>query len=187
MVKMTTVWKVSKYGVISGPYFPIFSHNTGKYGPEITPYLDTFHAVLARFTLHTVSFWYLEINRPHSFLDAARDGDIRTVDQMLKDGMPVDVIDLDGWTALHRAAMFNQTEVAKLLLRAGADIDKQDNNGGTPLHFAALYNKAEVARLLMDEGADASLKNGRNKTPLDCAYDDQEVKRLLLELQEDAP
>ena len=29
---------MSKYGVISGP-------NTGKYGPEITPYFDTFHAV----------------------------------------------------------------------------------------------------------------------------------------------
>ena len=40
-----TVWKVSKYGVISGLYFPVFSPNTGKYGPEITPYLDTFHAV----------------------------------------------------------------------------------------------------------------------------------------------
>ena len=37
--------KVSKYGVISGPYFPVFSPNTGKYGPEITPYLDTFHVV----------------------------------------------------------------------------------------------------------------------------------------------
>ena len=24
----------------------LFSPNTGKYGPEITPYLDTFHAVL---------------------------------------------------------------------------------------------------------------------------------------------
>ena len=40
-----TAWKVSKYGVISGPYFPVFSPNTGKHGPEITPYLDTFHAV----------------------------------------------------------------------------------------------------------------------------------------------
>ena len=45
---------MSKYGVISGPYFSVFglnteisvfSPNTGKYGPEITPYLDTFHAV----------------------------------------------------------------------------------------------------------------------------------------------
>ena len=40
-----TAWKVSKYRVISGPYFPVFGLNTGKYGPEITLYLDTFHAV----------------------------------------------------------------------------------------------------------------------------------------------
>ena len=36
-----------KYGVISGPYFPEFGLNTGKYGPEITPYWDTFHAVIS--------------------------------------------------------------------------------------------------------------------------------------------
>ena len=34
-----------KYGVTSGPYFPVFSPNTGRNGPEITPYLDTFHIV----------------------------------------------------------------------------------------------------------------------------------------------
>ena len=39
-------WKASKYGFFSGPYFPVFNPNTGKYGPEITPYLDTFHAVM---------------------------------------------------------------------------------------------------------------------------------------------
>ena len=38
--------KVSKYGVISGAYFPVFSKNTEKYGPEITAYMDTFHVVL---------------------------------------------------------------------------------------------------------------------------------------------
>ena len=32
------MWKVSKYGAFSGP-------NTGKYGPETTPYLGTIHAV----------------------------------------------------------------------------------------------------------------------------------------------
>ena len=41
-----TAWKVSKYGVFSGPCFPVFSPNAGKYGPEKTPCLDTFHAVL---------------------------------------------------------------------------------------------------------------------------------------------
>ena len=38
-----TACKVSKYGVISGP-------NTGKYRREVTPYLDTFHAVKSQKT-----------------------------------------------------------------------------------------------------------------------------------------
>ena len=51
-----TAWKVSKYGVISDPHIPVFGLNTeiyisvfspktGKCGPEITPYLETFQAV----------------------------------------------------------------------------------------------------------------------------------------------
>ena len=34
---------MSKYGIFPGPYFPVFSPNTGKCGLEKT--LDTFHAV----------------------------------------------------------------------------------------------------------------------------------------------
>ena len=34
-----------KHGVFSGPYFPVFGLNIGKYGPEKFPYFDTFHAV----------------------------------------------------------------------------------------------------------------------------------------------
>ena len=45
MDAVNTALKVSKCRVISGPYFPVFGLNTGKYGPEITRYLDTFHAV----------------------------------------------------------------------------------------------------------------------------------------------
>ena len=42
---LLTAWQMSKYGVFSGPYFSVFSPNTGKYGPEKTLYLDIFHAV----------------------------------------------------------------------------------------------------------------------------------------------
>ena len=35
---LLTAWKVSKYGVFSGPYFTVF-------GLGNTPHLDTFHAV----------------------------------------------------------------------------------------------------------------------------------------------
>ena len=54
LVLIFTAWKVSKYRVFSGPYFPTFglnmeryfSPNAGKYEPEKTPYLDTFHGVI---------------------------------------------------------------------------------------------------------------------------------------------
>ena len=36
---------MSKYGDFSGSYFLVFSPNTGKYGPEKSPYFDTFYAV----------------------------------------------------------------------------------------------------------------------------------------------
>ena len=32
--KVSTAWKVSKYGVFSGPYFPVFSPNVEKYRSE---------------------------------------------------------------------------------------------------------------------------------------------------------
>ena len=46
--------KVSKYGVISGSYFPVFGPNTGKYRPEITPYLDAFHTVLQSYAMYLI-------------------------------------------------------------------------------------------------------------------------------------
>ena len=36
-----TACKLSKYGVFSGPYFPVFGLNTGKYELEKTPHLET--------------------------------------------------------------------------------------------------------------------------------------------------
>ena len=44
-IPLKALREVSKYGVFSGPYFLVFSTNTGKYGLEKTQYLDNFHAV----------------------------------------------------------------------------------------------------------------------------------------------
>ena len=40
-----TAWKACKYGVFSGPYFPVFGLKTGKHGPEKTSYLGIFYAL----------------------------------------------------------------------------------------------------------------------------------------------
>ena len=44
-----SAWNVSKYGVLSGPYFPVFRS-------ENTPYLDPFHTVKLSFCSFGKSF-----------------------------------------------------------------------------------------------------------------------------------
>ena len=50
-VNSYTAWEMSKHRVFSGPYFLIFGLNTRKYGPQKTPYLDTFLTVLKTINL----------------------------------------------------------------------------------------------------------------------------------------
>ena len=52
-----TAQKMSKYEVFSGPYFPGFIPNMGKYGPEKTPYLNTFYAVVFSPNKSEVRIW----------------------------------------------------------------------------------------------------------------------------------
>ena len=115
-------------------------------------------------------------------------GDVITVDRMLREGMSANVSDVVGFTALHRAASFNRTNVIKRLLHEGADVNRQNRYGeDTPLHLAARYNKTEAVRLLLDNGADINLKNDFNKTPLDVATKGSEVESLLLQVQQSGP
>ena len=52
----------------SGPYFPVFGLNTGKYGPEKTPYSDTFHVVNTS-TIEMNTDWHYD---PYIFRDLKR-------------------------------------------------------------------------------------------------------------------
>ena len=45
-----TAWKVPTYGVFSGPFFPVFNSNAGKYGQEKNLYLGTFSQCLQLLT-----------------------------------------------------------------------------------------------------------------------------------------
>ena len=52
-------WSV--FSRIQTEYGVIFSQNAGKYGPEITPYLDTFHAVLNILLKSKLSLWNINL------------------------------------------------------------------------------------------------------------------------------
>ena len=59
-----TAWNVSKHGIFSGPYFPVFGLNTRKYEPVKTSNLDTFHAVINKRATGS-TFFVAYYKQPH--------------------------------------------------------------------------------------------------------------------------
>ena len=121
------------------------------------------------FVLTVVSF--IEIDRVlvWSFLDAADDGDVFMVVDMVEAGMPVDIDD-GGVTTLSAAAYYNRTDVVRCLLDKGANVNKQNRNDGeTALHVASYYNYTDVMRMLLQHGARKDIKDNSGITPIDRA------------------
>lgn len=97
----------------------------------------------------------------------------------------------DGWTPLHLAAFFGQTEIARLLLDRGAEIDARSRSerfarSNTPLHAAAANGQMEAARLLLARGADANARDGSGYSPLDLAGSARNDLLIILLLENGA-
>ncbi|KAJ1279907.1 hypothetical protein BS78_04G191200 [Paspalum vaginatum] len=86
-------------------------------------------------------------------LFAACQGDAAGVEELLRSGVDVDSIDLDGRTALHIAACEGRGEVVRLLLDWKANINARDRWGSTPAADAKHYRHFEVYNVLRARGA----------------------------------
>lgn len=88
----------------------------------------------------------------------------------------------DGWTALHLAGHFGQTECAAVLLDQGADLGalSRNRNGNTALHAALAGRQGETTRLLVERGADVTAADAAGYTPLHLAAHEGNV--ALVEL-----
>jgi len=95
----------------------------------------------------------------------------------------------DGFTALHFAAFFGKTEVARILLEAGAGVGAVADNEMRvqPLHSAAASRHLEVCRLLLAAGADVNARQAGGFTPLHAAAQngDPELVELFLSARAD--
>jgi pectate lyase len=120
---------------------------------------------------------------PRSLQEAVAEGDLEAVKSMIAQGAKVDGRE-DGFrkTALHRAAIAGNTDIAKLLIDAGARLDSK-TGGSTALHYAVEYRHEDMVRLLLDHGADVSVRDqwGQGSTPLMKARrsKDKEIVDLL--------
>ncbi len=99
-------------------------------------------------------------------MQAAQDGDLRAVNDLLAKGAAIDEKGPFDSTALRQAAEFGRSDVVKLLLDRGADINMPDAGGDTPLMVASQKGHAEVVKILVDRGAKVDKKNFNGWTAL---------------------
>jgi ankyrin repeat protein len=116
--------------------------------------------------------------------DAAQRGDREAVKALLKQAADVNAAQGDGMTALHWAAMKNDTDLAEMLLYAGANPRAMTRIGGyTPLILAAQRGYGAVIGTLLASGADPNTKtaNGTTVLMLAAASGDTDSVALLLD------
>jgi cytohesin len=113
--------------------------------------------------------------------DAAEQGSLHEVRQLLTQGTNVNAKDQHGATPLHLAIRWGHEDVVTLLLTQGADVNAKDQQGVTPLHWAAYFGRRAVVEWLLAEGAEVEVKNRKGYTPRDWAAEKghQDIVALL--------
>lgn len=94
------------------------------------------------------SFHYEIASDVNPLCMAISKGDFATVKQIIAYGVDVNDSTNRGMTPLMYAAIYNQTEIAKLLLEKGADLSKKDKSGSTALDHAKATGSTAVLEIL---------------------------------------
>lgn len=115
--------------------------------------------------------------------DAARDGNLTNVEQLVLDGHEMDVVEGFG-APLHWAALNGHLDVVSTLLSHGANVNVFSAQLGTPLHAAVWKQNLDVIELLLAAEANTDIGNGRGFTPLMLAAFDgsEDVVALMIKL-----
>lgn len=104
-----------------------------------------------------------------SIHNAARNGNLNRVRELLDRGAPVNARGVDGRTPLHNAAFHGQANVVRELLGRGARVNPRNKNGVTPLHLAATSGYENIVRELLDRGVPVNTRTTTGWTPLHWA------------------
>jgi ankyrin repeat protein len=101
-----------------------------------------------------------------AMIHAAAAGDADAVARFLGVGVPVDIRDHTGRTALLAAVQGNHVEVARILIQAGADVNAQDSQRDSPFLLAGASGHLEILEMTLAHGADLKATNRYGGTAL---------------------
>ena len=118
--------------------------------------------------------------------ESAAFGDLDRLSELLAtDPDLVNATSGDGFTPLHLAAFFGQTDAVRLLLARGAEPDVRGQGWmtGTALSAAAAGGHTAIVVLLLEVGVDPNVQQAQGFTPLHAAAQnaDLETVRALLD------
>ncbi len=87
-------------------------------------------------------------------LHFAREGMTEELAGFVDHGLPADVQDHDGNTALMLAAYHGHPDTVSMLVARGADVDRRNHRDQSPLAGALFKGEDEVVAVLLEAGAD---------------------------------
>lgn len=101
-----------------------------------------------------------------ALLQAAENNDSDTVHALLIDGVDVNMTQIDGATALHWAAYWDEVDLASALLSAGAKVNASNELGVAPLSLACRNGSHTMVATLLAMGADPLTAEPSGETAL---------------------
>jgi ankyrin repeat protein len=101
-----------------------------------------------------------------TLIDAVKGKQHEAAVALIEKGADVRAREVDGTTALHYAAHYEDADLVKRLLKAGADVKAVNDYGATALSEAAVTGNPEIIKSLLAAGADAKATNKEGQTTL---------------------
>lgn len=114
-------------------------------------------------------------------VDAADNGDLSLVKNLLDKKSDPNEVDAFGNTALNKASKNGYLEVVKELISRGADVNKQNTFSISPLISATEFEQADVVKMLLKNGADINQEDFLKRTALSIAIEKgyAEIEKIL--------
>ncbi len=114
---------------------------------------------------------------------AVMDGNLDSVERLIRQHVDVNAIERDGTNALQWAIYYENNAIVRSLLNAGADPEAPNREGMTPLVLAAMSGNVQVVEMLLDAGAGVNhtLANGESPLMMAARTGNLETMQLILD------
>lgn len=109
-------------------------------------------------------------------IKAVMNGDIDTVNVLIRDKVDLNVQDAQGNTAVMVAAELGYNSILELLIKNNAGVDMKNNDGNTAVTLAVLHSHCDTVKMLLAAGANINITNKLGKVALSYAFDNGHVE-----------